>query len=512
MTSTKSKYSCVELSDGVVVKNNETGEVLSNITPTGLMTQGVLQIKTSVIVGVTEATGAETHHLPTLSKITETLAALPTSVISALDTIGPGDIRHVPTTNYMSQTLGALPTAPIVALDTVGGDTNHLPTTDKVTDMLGFTDTTDVTLSANHTLTPATGAVTVAGGYSVAKNMIIGNGVNKNFQFFTTDSVDANDPHFATVTELIDVPQAGGLVNPRILMAGGTGPILSNTHSMMDMTYFYDDGLMYYDIFPTAAFVGTPQFNFYRPVFAQGQLGLIKSHVDGTHISHLENCSLVYPFGSGINYSGMKVLPDEAAKGGIIAVSNSGGGQTVHMLVDSNGIFYITPSGMKTFYTKEVSLLAGVRTTGAGAATLVATGDFLCWSFAGGADNDLFMTLDMPHDWEIGTPLEPHIHFFAEDNTAGDISWTLSSSRAVSGAVFTLTGGGVFTSNRTNTVNPVLNTHVATTFDACSTSSVTVDGMCVLFRLRRNGSTDSYNKQAFVVSVGCHYRASRWGS
>lgn len=622
MTSTKSKYSCVELSDGVVVKNNETGDVLSNINPTGLMTQGVLQIKTSVISGVTEATGAETHRLPTLSKIQETLAALPTSVVSALDTIGLGDTRHVPTTNYVSSMI-ATPSS-----------------------------TTDVTLGANHTLTPATGAVAIAGGCSVAKNMIIGNGVNKNIQFFTTNSTDADDPHFASVCQLIDVPEAGGSVNPRILMAGGTGEILGNTHSMMDMTYFYDQALMYYDIFPTAAFVGTPQFNFYRPVFGQGQLGLIKSHADGTHVSHLENVTYAYA-GSVYTgaYSGMKVIPDEAAKLGLLAISTTSSGKTAYLMTDATGNFhidassgttkvqtrnklelnnttaasftfdgisYMAPAGATvsmggTFnqencvardqvisfgrsdlfftgdttrypglvsytgvqvrpfvdpgggghdntwvikaaseplegtirylpnsitgapstaevcfydsdtlayswkpicpargYTKEVQLLAGVRSTGAGGATQTAVGNFQFWTFAGNADNDLFMQIDMPHDWKQESDLNIHIHWFSEDNTAGNIDWSLTYNVGAYNGAFDTTGTTATTRSIANSATTYK--HQMTDVATIGMSGVTADGACINLRLRRLGSTDTYNKLAYLVSAGCHYTSNRFGS
>jgi hypothetical protein len=333
MSTSKSKYSCVEMSDSIVVKNIETGQVLANLTPTGIMTQGVLQIKNNTITGITVATGAETHSIPTLSKIQETIAAIPTTSIVALDTIAVGDTNHVSTTNKMSEVLAALPTASVVAIDTIAvGDTHHVSTTNKVTEVLAALPTASVVAIDTH-------------------------GLGDTMHVPTTDEVQ----------------------------------------DMIDTT-------------------------------------LLTS-------------------------------------------------------------------------TKEINLMAGVRFFSGPSATHAAIGNFQIWDFKGNADNEIGMTLDVPHDYTLGTPIEVHVHWFAEDNTAGNIDWSLSYNIATVTGVFDVTGTTAPTVSVANSATTYK--HVTTVLIAAlDMSSVVADGACVQFRLQRLGSADTYNKGAYVVSVGCHYQAS----
>lgn len=160
--------------------------------------------------------------------------------------------------------------------------------------------------------------------------------------------------------------------------------------------------------------------------------------------------------------------------------------------------------------TKEVQLLAGVRSTGAGGATQVAVGNFQYWTFSGSADNSLYGSIDIPHDWKISSDIEVHVHFFNNTNVAGNVDLQLTYDIASPTGTFNTTGTIATLVSVPNSGSA--NYHFMTSIATISMASVLVDGSIVNWRLTRLGSSDTYGDTSHLCSIGCHYTADRFGS
>lgn len=162
---------------------------------------------------------------------------------------------------------------------------------------------------------------------------------------------------------------------------------------------------------------------------------------------------------------------------------------------------------------REVQLLGTVR-NGTSPPTPTTLGNFMFYSFSASQANYMFSTLDMPHDWAIGTPLEIHIHWCCNSIVAGNVVWELMYNVAPIGDNFNMTGTTlpvVIVAN--DTVN--LYKHMYTTLNRdMDMSTITTDGMIVNMRLTRRGNDplDNYGNTVYLFSWGCHYQSNRVGS
>jgi hypothetical protein len=133
-------------------------------------------------------------------------------------------------------------------------------------------------------------------------------------------------------------------------------------------------------------------------------------------------------------------------------------------------------------------------------------------AFGGGNSkfDQVFLAIQMPHDWDEGTQIEPHIHWApAAVTTATDqVNWNFE--------YVWQNHESVFPSSSTK-INNILDDvgvayrHNITSFGLIDATGMTISSI-LMCRLWRNGDTDSYNNDAFLLSFDIHYQTNTIGS
>lgn len=119
--------------------------------------------------------------------------------------------------------------------------------------------------------------------------------------------------------------------------------------------------------------------------------------------------------------------------------------------------------------------------------------------------------VQMPHAWEYGSAIEPHLHWMGEDTTAGNVAWQLSYCIA---PVY-----GVFDTSTTETVVAANNEdstyyHNLTEFSAIDMAGYDLSTI-ILFELRRNSTNASdtlTGKDALLLEFDIHFKRNKFGS
>lgn len=146
------------------------------------------------------------------------------------------------------------------------------------------------------------------------------------------------------------------------------------------------------------------------------------------------------------------------------------------------------------------------------------TGNLFIYSFAGtgAAQERLYGTMELQHDYKEGQDVRPHIHWTPLEAQTGDVVWQLEYSYAVP-----TSGGlpGVFTTSVTAlctgsvTASTLSNSHQKKEWSAIPGTGLTI-GTVFSFRLLRNpgDAADTYSARAGLVQIGLHYPVSSVGS
>ena len=120
----------------------------------------------------------------------------------------------------------------------------------------------------------------------------------------------------------------------------------------------------------------------------------------------------------------------------------------------------------------------------------------------------------MPHAWEEGTPIMPHVHWSKTTSVTGDVLWQLDYEVVQNGDVAAMTYP-----NQLQVSTPVDGTPdndtsgeaLISSFGEISMLGYTASCM-ILWKVSRIGGTDSYNSDARLFEVDFHYRINDFGS
>jgi hypothetical protein len=144
--------------------------------------------------------------------------------------------------------------------------------------------------------------------------------------------------------------------------------------------------------------------------------------------------------------------------------------------------------------------------------------------FAGNADNTVVGVAQMPHGWDEGTPIEPHLHLVFPTSAAANTRWLLEYTRAsigsdavYDGAIPTAAANAITYAN-SMTVLTVANPQAITKAVYASFGDIAMTGYrvssCILRRLSRLASSDGADNDAnacVLVEFDIHYRSIRHG-
>jgi hypothetical protein len=137
--------------------------------------------------------------------------------------------------------------------------------------------------------------------------------------------------------------------------------------------------------------------------------------------------------------------------------------------------------------------------------------------FSASQEKELYFGAQMPHNWEEGTAIHPHVHWLGGGNGgATDVcAWGLEYSLANIGELFPNTtlvyGNEIFNADP----QIIAFEHQVTELPSIDMSGVTLSSMliCRIFRDATGaGLTDDYSDVAALVEVDFHYRINSMGS
>lgn len=139
-------------------------------------------------------------------------------------------------------------------------------------------------------------------------------------------------------------------------------------------------------------------------------------------------------------------------------------------------------------------------------------GDMMALAFeAGNQVEEVFFDVQMPHSWEEGSTIYPHIHWAPGDGSTGNVVWYLDYTWANIDGTFTTpvtvssgavaAGGEAFKHNMT----------MIPTGGIPGTNK-TISSVLTCRLYRDHGDDDTYNNDAFAVSIDIHYKLNTVGS
>jgi len=127
----------------------------------------------------------------------------------------------------------------------------------------------------------------------------------------------------------------------------------------------------------------------------------------------------------------------------------------------------------------------------------------------GTATNEIFATIELPHDIVPGTAIRPHIHWCPSDSTAGNVKWQLCYSIADDGVPF----------SDPATISCVqaadgLNTYCSKEFSPVIPGTNIQGGVIIAMKLYRDATDDedTYTGIAKLLTLGIHYQSKDVGS
>jgi len=145
-------------------------------------------------------------------------------------------------------------------------------------------------------------------------------------------------------------------------------------------------------------------------------------------------------------------------------------------------------------------------------------GVFLYW-FDPASEEEIYFVAQMPHTWDEGTNIEPHVHWVPADTAAGagtDVCWGLEYTwQNINGTFGNTTI--IYADEQTNGATETLTDgkHYITEFSAIDATGKTMSSMliCRLFRDADSvGGTDDYDDDAGLLEVDFHYQVNSLGS
>lgn len=145
------------------------------------------------------------------------------------------------------------------------------------------------------------------------------------------------------------------------------------------------------------------------------------------------------------------------------------------------------------------------------------TGTFAYW-FDASAEEEMFFTVQLPHNYKLETDLHPHVHWVPKtDGSAGQVvNWGLEYTIANHGEVFGLSN--IISGNAHHpVVDPVVAyTHYLTevgTISGASIDSISTMIVCRVFRDATGAlGTDDYADDAALLEIDLHYEIDYPGS
>lgn len=131
--------------------------------------------------------------------------------------------------------------------------------------------------------------------------------------------------------------------------------------------------------------------------------------------------------------------------------------------------------------------------------------------FAGNAENIVAGIAQMPHAWQPGTTIKPHIHWSKPTGSASAVAWEfyyrhLGSPGDAPGDWVGPVSGTIAAGDQS-----VSNQHVLSSFGDVDMTGKR-ESTCIAWQIRRQGGTDDDNGTARLIEFDIHYFAVKCGT
>ena len=137
------------------------------------------------------------------------------------------------------------------------------------------------------------------------------------------------------------------------------------------------------------------------------------------------------------------------------------------------------------------------------------------WLFDASSTEIIHLIAQLPHQWHVGTDLEPHVHWMKTTSADGNVYWRLEYKWAGIGEVLDTNWTTV---NVTTTVagtpdNDTANEHLISSFGSIDTTGKGISDI-LLMKLSRIGGdgSDTYGADARFLEFDIHYAIDGFGS
>jgi hypothetical protein len=117
----------------------------------------------------------------------------------------------------------------------------------------------------------------------------------------------------------------------------------------------------------------------------------------------------------------------------------------------------------------------------------------------------------MPHSWDEGTEIRPHVHWTPTNTNTGSVLWQLDYQIANPGEAFNFTDGWT-TLQVLDAASGVSGTHQIAAFGEIDMTGKRIS-CCIHWKLSRaaDDETDTYNEDARLIEFDIHYQNDRSG-
>lgn len=123
-------------------------------------------------------------------------------------------------------------------------------------------------------------------------------------------------------------------------------------------------------------------------------------------------------------------------------------------------------------------------------------------------DRELFFSVQMPHSWNVGSDIHPHVHWAPSVAGAGNVVWGLECSwNNMNSAIATTTISTVISAAAGS------KTHTLSVLPTMAGAGKNISSMitCRVYR-DSNNTLDTYNSAAFLMEIDFHYEIDSFGS
>ena len=131
--------------------------------------------------------------------------------------------------------------------------------------------------------------------------------------------------------------------------------------------------------------------------------------------------------------------------------------------------------------------------------------------FSHSADNVIAGVAQLPHSWQRGTALRPHVHWAKTTSATGTVAWRFRYSWADIGETF-----GAYSTYATGTHvvshGDTAEKHALTTFPDMTPATGVGESSMICWQLLRDVSEDDYGASVRLFELDFHYQTNKKGT